>query len=142
MTEIEGDDIDGGHQPCPPAVNGTDDRGVTGKRGALCAQGVAVLSIGRQSTDPLSEDSVNTGVWTRVESGTVTESGSHMQQLKVTIRQTSVQVCMTTDVAGSAKDHTEEKTRTDGMIHTGGKAAGVSTNEGGVEPGPIAHRPR
>lgn len=25
---------------------------------------------------------------------------------------------------------------------TGGKAAGVSTNEGGVEPGPIAHRPR
>lgn len=26
--------------------------------------------------------------------------------------------------------------------HTGGKAAGVSTNEGGVEPGPIAHRPR
>lgn len=25
---------------------------------------------------------------------------------------------------------------------TGGKAAGVSTNEGGVEPGPIAHPPR
>lgn len=141
-TETEGGVTDGDHRPCPPAVNGTDDRGATGRRAATCAPEAVVLLTGQQTIGPSSEDSANTGVWTRVESGTATERESRTQPLKVTILQTSARACTTTDAAGSARARTEEKTPTDGTIRTGGKAAGVSTNEGGVEPGPIAHRPR
>lgn len=94
------------------------------------------LSIGR-----LTEDTVkDTDAWTRAENKTAIEKGSHMVQPKVTIRKASPQVCTTTDVAG--RGNATGPTHSDGTTPTGGKAAGVSTNEGGVEPGPIAHPPR
>lgn len=96
-------------------------------------QGVVVMTIAQLNIDRLTGDTAkDTGAWTRAE--IATENGSHMEQLKVTIRATSPPPCMTTDeaVRGSAN----------GTSLTGGKAAGVSTNEGGVEPGPIAHLPR
>lgn len=110
----------------------------------MCAQGVVVLLIGRQNIGRLSEDSASTDGWTRVGSGTATERGSRTQPPKVTMPRTSAQACTTTDEgeSGSERAHTEEKSPTGGMSRTDGKAAGVSTNEGGVEPGPIAHRPR
>lgn len=86
---------------------------------------VVVMTIAQRSTGHLTED-------TATESGT--EKGSHMEQLKVTTHATSPQTCTTTDEA--ARGNVNEMNRIDG------KAAGVSTNEGGVEPGPIAHPPR
>lgn len=95
----------------------------------LSPDSVVALTIALRSTGHLIEDTArDTDAWIRAE--IETEKGSHMEQLKVT----SPQTCTTTDVAvrGSVN----------GMSRTGGKAAGVSTNEGGVEPGPIAHPPR
>lgn len=93
------------------------------------------MTIVLRSTGHLKEDTVrDTDAWIRAEIETVTEKGRHMEQLKVTIHATSLQTCTITDVAvrGSVN----------GMSHTDRKAAGVSTNEGGVEQGPIAHPPR
>lgn len=95
------------------------------KEEVLHVRGVVVMTIARRSTDPLTEDTA---------SETGTEKGSHMEQLKVTTHATSPRICTTTDVA--ARGNANETNRIDG------KAAGVSTNEGGVEPGPIAHPPR
>lgn len=83
----------------------------------------------------MTEDTArDTDAWIRAEIETVTETGSHMERLKVTIHATSPQICTTTDAGARGS--------VNGMSRTGGKAAGVSTNEGGVEPGPIAHPPR
>lgn len=99
------------------------------------AQGAAAMTIAQRNTGHLIEDTArDTDGWIRAEIETVTERGSRMEQLKLTILGTSRQTCTTTDVAA--------KGTVSGMSRTGGKAAGVSTNEGGVEPGPIAHPPR
>lgn len=115
--------------------SGTEEDGDTDRKEVMHAQGVVAMTIDLQSTGHLIEDTArDTDAWIRAEIVIVTEKGSHMEQLKVTIHATSPQTCMTTDVAvrGNAN----------GMSRTDGKAAGVSTNEGGVEPGPIAHPPR
>lgn len=93
------------------------------------------MTIVQQNTDHLTEDTArDLGAWIRAGIMTARETGNRMEQLTVTIHATSPRTCTTTDAAvrGSAS----------GMSHIGGKAAGVSTNEGGVEPGPIAHPPR
>lgn len=101
----------------------------------LCNVTVEALTIAQRNGGRLTEDTArDTGAWIRAEKETATENGSHMEQLKHTIHVTSPQACTTTDVAG--------KGTVTGRNRTGGKAAGVSTNEGGVEPGPIAHHPR
>lgn len=102
----------------------------------LSSDSVVAMTIAPRSTGHLTEDTArDTDAWEiRAEIETVTETGSHMEQLKVTIHATSPQTCATTDVA--------ERGSASGTSRTGGKAAGVSTNEGGVEPGPIAHPPR
>lgn len=93
------------------------------------------MTIAPRSTGHLTEDTArDTDAWIRAEIVTVTEKGSHMEQLKVTIHGTSPQACMTIGVAARGN--------VNGMSRTDGRAAGVSTNEGGVEPGPIAHPPR
>lgn len=93
------------------------------------------MTITQRTTGHLTEDTARvTDAWIRVEIKTATEKGSHMEQLKVTIHVTSPQTCTTTDAA--------VKGNVNRMNRTGEKAAGVSTNEGGVEPGPIAHPPR
>lgn len=99
------------------------------------AQGVAAMTIAQRNTDHSTEDTArDTDAWIRAEIEIATERGNRTEQLKVTIHGTSPRTCTTTDAAvrGSAN----------GTSRTGGKAAGVSTNEGGVEPGPIAHPPR
>lgn len=91
------------------------------------------MTITRQNIDRLIEDTTrDTDDWIRV----VSESGieSHTEQLKAIILVTSPQTCTTTDVA--VRESVNVTSR------TGGRAAGVSTNEGGVEPGPIALLPR
>jgi len=89
------------------------------------------MTIAHRNIDHLIEGTArDTDGWIRVEIGT----GSHTEQLKVIIHGTSHQICTTTDAAG--------RENVNGTSLTGGKAAGVSTNEGGVEPGPIAHPPR
>lgn len=92
------------------------------------------MTIALRRTGHLTEDTRDTDAWIRAEIKIATEKGSHMEQLKVTIHATSPQTCTTTDVAARGGAN--------GMSRIGGKAAGVSTNEGGVEPGPIAHPPR
>lgn len=93
------------------------------------------MTIAQRSTGHLTEDTARvTDAWIRAEIETGTEKGSHMEQLKLTIHVTSPQTCTTTDAV--------VKGNVNGMNRTGEKAAGVSTNEGGVEPGPIAHPPR
>lgn len=122
--ETEGEDTgteDRRHTP--PAVTETDEGGDTDRRGALYDQGVVVMTIAQRSSGHSTEDTAN---------GSVKEKGSHMEPLKVTIHATSPRTCTTTGAAESGS----------GMSRTGGKAAGVSTNEGGVEPGPIARPPR
>lgn len=99
----------------------------------LSSHSVVAMTIAQRSTGHLTEDTARvTDAWIRAE--TTTEKGSHMEQLKVTIHVTLLQTCMTTDAA--------VKGNVRGTNRTGEKAAGVSTNEGGVEPGPIAHPPR
>lgn len=91
------------------------------------------MTIGQWNNDRLTEDTArDTDGLIRAENATGT--GSHMEQPKVTIHVTSRRTCTTTDAA--VRGSVNKKSR------TGGKAAGVSTNEGGVEPGPIAHPPR
>lgn len=95
----------------------------------ICA--AAALTIARQNIDRLIEDATrDTDDWIRAVSET--GIGSHMEQLKAIIHVTSPQTCTTTDVA----------VRESVTSRTGGRAAGVSTNEGDVEPGPIALLPR
>ena len=94
---------------------------------------VAALTTGQQSGGPLTEDTaMDTDAWTTVGRETATGNESPKPRPTLTIHGTSRPPCTTTGEAarGSAKSR------------TGGKAAGVSTNEGGVEPGPIAHPPR
>lgn len=101
----------------------------------LSSDSVGVMTIALRSSGHSNEDTArDTDAWIRAEIKTVTEKGNHMEQLKVTIHATSPQICTITDVA--------ERGSVNGMSRTGGKAAGVSTNEGGVEQGPIAHPPR
>ncbi|MEQ2215044.1 hypothetical protein XENOCAPTIV_026449 [Xenoophorus captivus] len=91
------------------------------------------MTIAQQNTDRLTEDTMkDTDDWTRVANETGT--GNRTEQPKAIILEISPQTCTTTDMAAR-----ESAT---GMTRTGGKAAGVSTNEGGVEPGPIAPLPR
>lgn len=85
------------------------------------------------SNDHLIEDAGrDTDAWNTAE--IVTETESPTEYLKVSTNAAFLQTCTTTDeaVRGSAS----------GKNRTGGKAAGVSTKEGGVEQGPIAHPPR
>lgn len=106
----------------------------------MCDQGVVAMTIAQQTIGRSTGDTArDTDAWNQaeIESVTTTETGSHTEQLKVTItppRGTSPQPCMTTAAA--------ENGNVTGTSHIGGKAAGVSTKEGGVEPGPIAHPPR
>lgn len=72
-----------------------------------------------------------TGAWNTVETGTVSTEG--FRQLTATTHETSRPA--TTTIGGSA-------TAASAISPIGARAAGVSTNEGDVEPGPIAHRPR
>lgn len=96
---------------------------------------VAAMTIAQRSTGRLTEDTArDPDAWIRAGTGTATEKGSHMEQPRVTIHATSPRACTTTDAAARGS--------VIGTSRTGGKAAGVSTNEGGVEPGPIAHPPR
>lgn len=93
------------------------------------------MTIAQPSTGRLTEGTArDTDAWIRLENKTATEKGNHAERLKVTIRATSPRTCTTTDAGASGS--------ASGKSRTGGKAAGVSTNEGGVEPGPIAHPPR
>lgn len=93
------------------------------------------MTIVPRSTGRLIEDTArDTDDWTRAEIENGTETGSHMEQQKVTTHATSPQTCMNTDEA--------VRGNVNGMSPIGEKAAGVSTKEGGVEPGPIAHPPR
>lgn len=101
----------------------------------LSSDPVVAMTIAQRSTGHLTEDTAREpDAWIRAEIEIATEKGSHTEQQKVTIHVTSPQACTTTDAAA--------KGSVNGMSRTGGKAAGVSTNEGGVEPGPIAHPPR
>lgn len=96
---------------------------------------VAALTIALRSIGRLKEDTARaTDAWIRVEIETATEKGSLMEPPKVTIHATSPRTCTTIVAAARGS--------VNGMSRTGGKAAGVSTNEGGVEQGPIAHPPR
>lgn len=105
----------------------------TDRKEAMYGHGVAAMTIGQWNNDRLTEDTArDTDGLIRAENAT--ETGSHTEQPKVTIHVTSRRTCTTTDAA--VRGSVNEKSR------TGGKAAGVSTNEGGVEPGPIAHPPR
>lgn len=98
-------------------------------------QGVAAMTIAQRNTDHLTGDTArDTDAWIRAEIETATERGSLTERPKVTIHGTSLQTCTTTGVAARGS--------VSGTSRIGGKAAGVSTNEGGVEPGPIAHPPR
>lgn len=91
------------------------------------------MAIALWSTGHLIEDAGrDTDAWITAE--IVTEKESHTEYLKVTTNATFLRRCTTIDeaVRGNAS----------GLNRTGGKAAGVSTKEGGVEQGPIAHPPR
>lgn len=72
--------------------------------------------------------------WIPAEIETAKEKGIPTEDPRHTTSATSPQTCMTTDVAVRGSES--------GMSPTGGKAAGVSTNAGGVEQGPIADPPR
>lgn len=101
----------------------------------LSSVSVGAMTIALWSSGPLNEDTArDTDAWIRAEIETATEKGIRTERLKVTIHATSPQTCTTTDVAARGSEN--------GTSRTGGKAAGVSTNEGGVEQGPIAHPPR
>ncbi|XP_068603569.1 dual specificity protein kinase CLK2 isoform X3 [Brachionichthys hirsutus] len=97
--------------------------------------GVEALTIALPSTGRLTEDTAtDTDAWSRA--GTKTEKGILTEQPKATTHATSPRTCTTTGGAASGSASGSGRSR------TGGKAAGVSTNAGGVEPGPIARRPR
>lgn len=94
---------------------------------------VAAMAIALWSTDHLIEDAGrDTDAWNTAE--IVTEKESPTEWLKATTNATFLQTCTTTDEA--------ERGIASGKNRTVGKAAGVSTKEGGVEQGPIAHPPR
>lgn len=104
--------------------------GDTDRKAAMCALGA--MTIVQQSAGHLTDDSVRaTDDWNTAENETMNGRGN-TDQAKATTHANSPQTCTTTGEAASEK----------GRNHTGGRAAGVSTNEGGVEPGPIAHPPR
>lgn len=97
---------------------------------------VGALTIALPSCGHLTEDTArDTDAWIPAEIETATEKGTPTQDRpRLTTNATSRQTCTTTDVAARGSES--------GMSPTGGKAAGVSTNEGGVEQGPIADPPR
>lgn len=97
---------------------------------------VGALTIALLSCGHLTEDTAKgTDAWIPAEIETATEKGIPTEdRLRHTINATSRQTCTTTGVAARGSES--------GMSPTGGKAAGVSTNEGGVEQGPIADPPR
>lgn len=97
---------------------------------------VGALTIALPSCGHLTEDTAKgTDAWIRAEIETATEKGIPTEdRLRLTTNATSRQTCTTTDVAARGSES--------GMSPTGGKAAGVSTNEGDVEQGPIADPPR
>lgn len=95
---------------------------------AVAATAIAPWSTGR-STGDAGRD---TGAW--ITAGTATGKESLTRWPKVTTNATFLQTCTTTGEAARGI--------ASGLNRTGGKAAGVSTKEGGVEQGPIAHRPR
>lgn len=100
---------------------------------SVCLCAAAAMTIAQQNTGLSTEDTMrDTDDWTRAVSGTGT--GSRTEQPKTIILEISPRTCMTTDTAA--------RESVSGTTRTGGRAAGVSTNEGGVEPGPIAPRPR
>lgn len=99
----------------------------------MCVCVVAAMTIAQQITVRSTEDTMrDTDDWTRA--GSETGTGSRTEQPKAITLGISPRTCTTTDTA--ARESVSGKTR------TGGRAAGVSTNEGGVEPGPIATPPR
>lgn len=137
MTETGDEDKDNAdHQLSPPAVTERETGGAedTDRGTAMHAQEasiIAQLSAGRL-TDGFAKD---IDAWTPAvnESVIATGRGNSTEHQKVTTHHATFRLqCMTTGVA----------TKGSGRIPTGEKAAGVSTNEGGVEPGPIAHHPR
>lgn len=97
---------------------------------------VGALTIALPSCGPLTEDTAKaTDAWIPAEIEAATENGIPTEDRpRRTTNATSRPTCTTTGAAarGSAS----------GTSPTGGKAAGVSTNEGGVEQGPIADPPR
>lgn len=96
---------------------------------------VGALTIALPSCGRLTEDTAKgTDDWIPAEIETATEKGFRPEDLRLTTNATSRQTCTTTDVAARGSESE--------MSPTGGKAAGVSTNEGGVEQGPIADPPR
>lgn len=163
-TGGEGNDTEGRpHTPPAATETGTEgDEEDTARKGAMHAQGglfahieiiylffnvlkmglniptflfplVVAMTIAPRSTGRLTEGTWrDTDGWIRAE--TETETGSRTAPPRVTIHGTSPRTCTT--IAAAERGSESETSRTDG------KAAGVSTNEGGVEPGPIAHHPR
>lgn len=102
--------------------------------GGFC-NSVGALTIALPSCGHLTEDTAKgTDDWIPAEIETATEKGIPTEDLRLTTNATSRQTCTTTDVAARGSESE--------MSPTGGKAAGVSTNEGGVEQGPIADPPR
>ena len=96
----------------------------------------AATIIARQTAGHTTGATVRaTAAWTRATNETAETGKGNMevqQPTAVTTHVTSHRACATT--GGGARGN--------GRSRTEGRAAGVSTNEGGVEPGPIAHPPR
>lgn len=92
---------------------------------------VAATTIAPWSTDRTTDDTVkdtDASTQTEIKTGT----GSPTVRPRAIIHGNSLRTCTTTDAAE----------RKSGSGPTREKAAGVSTNEGGVKPGPIANPPR
>lgn len=101
----------------------------------LSVDSVVAMTIALWNTGHSTEDTGrDTDAWIPAVIETATEKGSNMEWQKVTTSATFPQTCTTTGVAARGS--------VNGMSRTDEKAAGVSTNEGGVEQGPIAHPPR
>lgn len=165
--ETEGGDTDTeDHQPSPQAAKETDEDEDTDRmRAALCAPeghlhsletqmharillerrndlscgfsiAVAASTIAPPTCGRSTEGTAKgTDAWIPAEIETATERGSPTEDHpRLTTNGTSHQTCTTTGVAVKGSES--------GMSLTGGRAAGVSTNEGGVEQGPIADPPR
>lgn len=129
-TEIEEENLDiAALQPILPAVNVRGEREDTDRTPAMPDPGATttVLQTAGHTTDTTARA---TGAWTTAGNGTGIKTGITGRRATTTLATPRPATTFAGDATGTAR------------THTGGKAAGVSTNEGGVEPGPIAHPPR
>lgn len=123
-TESEGEGLDiVVHPRSLLAVNMKGEGGDTDRRLAMHDLGATTIAL---QTAGRTTDTTGTVTVDRTAAGTGS-TGRRATSTPATPRQAT-----TTDADEIGTTRTP----------TGGKAAGVSTNEGGVEPGPIAHPPR